>query len=36
MELRPVLGSTYVADGATALLPIYKLNSTDIVLLDTD
>ena len=35
MELRPVLGSTYVADGATALLPIYKLNSTDIVLLDT-
>ena len=35
MELRPVLGSTYVADGATALLPIYKLNDTDIVLLDT-
>lgn len=35
MELRHVYGSTYVADGATALLPIYKLNDTDIVLLDT-
>ena len=35
MELRHVLGSTYVAVAATALLPIYKLNDTDIVLLDT-
>ena len=35
MELRHVLGSTYVADGATALLPLYKLNDTDVVLLDT-
>ena len=32
MELRHVLGSTYVAVAATALLPIYKLNDTDIVL----
>ena len=35
MELRHVLGGTYVAVGATALLPLYKLNDTDIVLLDT-
>ena len=35
MELRHVLGGTYVAVGATALLPLYKLNDTDVVLLDT-
>ena len=35
MDLRHVSGSTYVAVGATALLPIYKLNDTDIVLMDT-
>ncbi len=35
MELCHVSGSTYVAVGATALLPIYKLNDTDIVLMDT-
>ena len=35
MELRHILGSTYTAEGATALMPVYKLNDTDIVLLDT-
>lgn len=35
MELRHVLGGTYVAVGATALMPLYKLNDTDVVLLDT-
>ena len=35
MELRRVLGSTYVAEGSTALLPLYKLNDTDVILLDT-
>lgn len=35
MELRHVLGNTYVAEGATALMPVYKLNDRDIVLLDT-
>ena len=35
MELQKVLGSTYVAVGATALIPLYKLNDTDVVLLDT-
>lgn len=35
MELRQVLGSTYVAEGATALIPLYKLNETDVILLDT-
>lgn len=35
MELKHVLGSTYVVDGATALIPLYKINETDIILLDT-
>ena len=35
MELRRVLGSTYVAEGSTALLPLYKLNDMDVILLDT-
>ena len=35
MELHHVFGSTYAAEAATALLPVYKLNRTDIVLLDT-
>lgn len=35
MELRHVCGNTYVAEGKTALIPVYKLNETDIVLLDT-
>ena len=35
MELQHVYQNTYAAVGATALMPIYKLNDTDIVLLDT-
>lgn len=35
MELTHVLGSTYVANGATALIPLYKLNERDIILIDT-
>lgn len=35
MELRHVYGNTYVAEGKTALFPVYKLSETDIVLLDT-
>ena len=35
MEMLHVLGNTYAAVGSTALLPIYKLNERDIVLMDT-
>ena len=35
MEMLHVLGNTYAAVGRTALLPIYKLNERDIVLIDT-
>lgn len=35
MEMFHVLGNTYAAVGSTALLPIYKLNERDIVLIDT-
>ena len=35
MELRHVYGRTYAAVGATALMPVYKLTATDIVLMDT-
>ena len=35
MEMLHVLGDTYAAVGSTALLPIYKLNERDIVLIDT-
>lgn len=35
MDLIHVLGDTYAAVGSTALLPIYKLNERDIVLMDT-
>ena len=35
MEMLHVLGNTYAAVGSTALLPIYKLNRRDIVLMDT-
>lgn len=35
MELRHVLGNTWVAEASTALLGIYKLNDKDIILLDT-
>lgn len=35
MELQHVYQNTYVAVGATALIPIYKLNDTDIIMLDT-
>ena len=35
MELRHVYGRTYAAVGATALMPVYKLPDTDIVLMDT-
>ena len=34
MELRHVYGRTYAAVGATALMPVYKLTDTDIVLMD--
>ena len=35
MELVPVLGRTYTAEGATALLPVYFLAERDVVLIDT-
>lgn len=35
MEMLHVLGNTYAAVGSTALLPIYKLNERNIVLIDT-
>lgn len=35
MELRHIYGRTYAAVGATALMPVYKLTDTDIVLMDT-
>ena len=35
MELRHVLGRTYAAVAATALLPLYQLNDREVVLLDT-
>ena len=35
MDMIHVLGDTYAAVGSTALLPIYKLNERDIVLIDT-
>ena len=35
MEMLHVLGNTYAAVGSTALLPIYKRNERDIVLIDT-
>lgn len=35
MELPHVYGNTYAAVGATALMPVYKLTDTDIVLMDT-
>lgn len=35
MELRHVYGNTYAAVGVTALMPVYKLTDTDIVLMDT-
>ena len=35
MELRHVLGRTWVAEASTALLPIYRVTDTDIILIDT-
>ena len=35
MELRHVLGRTWVAEASTALLPIYCVTDTDIILIDT-
>lgn len=35
MELLHVLGNTYAASAATALLPVYKLNDREVVLIDT-
>lgn len=35
MELQHVLGNTYAAVANTALLPVYCLNETDIILIDT-
>ena len=35
MELRHVLGNTWVAEANTALLPVYKITEKDIVLIDT-
>lgn len=34
MELRHVLGRTWVAEASTALLPIYRVTDTDIILID--
>ena len=35
MELCHVLGRTWVAEASTALLPIYRVTDTDIILIDT-
>ena len=35
MDMIHVLGDTYAAVGSTALLPIYKLDARNIVLMDT-
>ena len=35
MKLRHVLGRTWVAEASTALLPIYRVTDTDIILIDT-
>ena len=35
MELQHILGRTWAAEGATALLPVYFLTQRDIVLIDT-
>ena len=35
MELRHVLGRTWVAEASTALLPIYRVTDTDMILIDT-
>ena len=35
MEMLHVLGNTYAAVGSTALLPIYRVTDTDIILIDT-
>ena len=35
MELRHVLGRTWVAEASTALLPIYRVTDPDIILIDT-
>ena len=35
MGLRHVLGRTWVAEASTALLPIYRVTDTDIILIDT-
>ena len=35
MELRHVLGRTWVAEASTVLLPIYRVTDTDIILIDT-
>ena len=35
MELKHIVGRTWVAEGATALLPVYFLTDRDIVLIDT-
>ena len=35
MKLRHVLGNTWVVEAASALIGVYRLNATDVVLLDT-
>ena len=35
MELRHVLGRTWVAEASTALLPIYRITDMDMILIDT-
>lgn len=35
MNLRHVAGSTWVAEASTALLPVYRINDRDIILIDT-
>ena len=35
MELKHIIGRTWVAEGSTALLPVYFLTDRDVVLIDT-
>ena len=35
MELRQVVGNTWVAEASTALIGIYRINRRDVILLDT-
>ena len=35
MDMQHVLGRTWAAEGATALLPLYFLSEKDVILIDT-